>query len=69
MVPLSRGVRLAIGLLNEVLQPQEDKSSWFGLVRFRSPLLTESRFLSFPPATKMFQFAGFASGIPGSTCV
>ena len=32
-----------------------------GLVRFRSPLLTESRLLSFPPATEMFQFAGFAS--------
>ncbi len=32
-----------------------------GLVRIRSPLLTESRLMSFPPATKMFQFAGFAS--------
>ena len=32
-----------------------------GLIRFRSPLLTESRLLSFPPATEMFQFAGFAS--------
>ena len=31
-----------------------------GLIRFRSPLLTESRLMSFPPATKMFQFAGFA---------
>ena len=31
-----------------------------GLVRVRSPLLTESRLMSFPPATKMFQFAGFA---------
>ena len=35
---------------------------WFGLVRFRSPLLTESRFLSFPPGTEMFQFPGFARG-------
>ena len=32
-----------------------------GLVRVRSPLLTESLLLSFPPATEMFQFAGFAS--------
>ncbi len=32
-----------------------------GLVRFRSPLLTESRLMSFPPANEMFQFAGFAS--------
>jgi hypothetical protein len=36
-------------------------SEWFGLFRFRSPLLTESRFLSFPPATEMFQFAGLAT--------
>ena len=32
-----------------------------GLVRFRSPLLAESLLMSFPPATEMFQFAGFAS--------
>ena len=32
-----------------------------GLVRVRSPLLTESRLMSFPKATEMFQFASFAS--------
>ena len=32
-----------------------------GLVRFRSPLLAESRLMSFPPASEMFQFAGCAS--------
>ena len=32
-----------------------------GLVRVRSPLLAESRLMSFPPATEMFQFAGFAT--------
>ena len=32
-----------------------------GLVRVRSPLLTESRLMSFPPVTEMFQLAGFAS--------
>ena len=32
-----------------------------GLVRVRSPLLAESRLMSFPPANEMFQFAGFAS--------
>jgi hypothetical protein len=32
-----------------------------GLVRVRSPLLAESRLMSFPPATEMFQFTGFAS--------
>ena len=31
-----------------------------GLVRVRSPLLTESRLMSFPPGTEMFQFPGFA---------
>ena len=31
-----------------------------GLFRFRSPLLAESLLMSFPPATEMFQFAGFA---------
>src|SRR6266705_1578697 len=29
-----------------------------GLVPVRSPLLGESRLISFPPATEMFQFAG-----------
>jgi hypothetical protein len=30
------------------------------LIRLRSPLLTESRLISFPPGTEMFQFPGFA---------
>ena len=32
-----------------------------GLIPFRSPLLRESRLMSFPPGTEMFQFPGFAS--------
>ena len=36
-------------------------SRHYWLIRFRSPLLTESRLLSFPPGTEMFQFPGFAS--------
>ena len=32
-----------------------------GLVPVRSPLLGESRLMSFPPVTEMFQFTGFAS--------
>ena len=32
----------------------------FGLFPFRSPLLRESRFLSSPPGTEMFQFPGLA---------
>ena len=31
-----------------------------GLVHFRSPLLTESRLISFPGGTEMFQFSPFA---------
>ena len=44
--------------LYKVLQP---RSSRFGLFPFRSPLLRESIFLSFPPVTKMFQFTGLLS--------
>ena len=33
----------------------------FGLLRFRSPLLSESFLLSFPPGIEMFQFPGFPS--------
>ena len=33
----------------------------FGLVPVRSPLLRESRLISVPPGTEMFQFPGFAS--------
>jgi hypothetical protein len=38
----------------------------FGLFRFRSPLLTESRLLSFPLLTEMFQFSRFA---PCTLCI
>ena len=37
-----------------------------GLIRVRSPLLTESRLISFPPGTEMFQFPGFA---PDGLCI
>src|SRR5271165_4412442 len=40
--------------------PRVPKYSRFGLFRFRSPLLSESRFLSFPPGTEMVHFPGFA---------
>ena len=39
--------------------PGRSYSYWF--IRFRSPLLTESLLLSFPPVNEMFQFTGFAS--------
>jgi hypothetical protein len=36
------------------------------LLRVRSPLLAESRLISVPPATEMFQFTGFA---PSALCI
>lgn len=38
----------------------------FGLFRFRSPLLTESRLLSFPPLIRMFWLSGFP--LPDGSC-
>ena len=35
-------------------------STWFALFPVRSPLLGESRLISFPLATEMFHFARFA---------
>ena len=36
------------------------EATGLGYFRFRSPLLTESRFLYFPAVTEMFHFAAFA---------
>ena len=47
--------------MGKALQPRRGKPPRFGLVRFRSPLLTKSIFLSFPPGTEMFQFTGLAN--------
>jgi hypothetical protein len=38
----------------------------FGLFPFRSPLLGESRLISFPPGTEMFQFPGLP---PSCLCI
>ena len=40
--------------------PAAPRRRRFGLLPFRSPLLRESIFLSFPAGTKMFQFPAFA---------
>ena len=40
--------------------PETPKCYGFGLFRFRSPLLSESRFLSFPSGTEMVHFPEFA---------
>ena len=39
----------------------KDRAITNRLLRFRSPLLSESRLMSFPRATEMFQFTRFAS--------
>ena len=43
--------------------PRAPRRPRFGLSPFRSPLLGGSLLFSFPPATGMFRFAGFASPI------
>ena len=52
-----------------VLQPPSSNAcrlalDGFGLVPVRSPLLGESRLISFPPGTEMVQFPGFAHCSP-----
>ena len=47
--------------LTAALQPHMVETTWFGLFPFRSPLLCESRLISFPPGTEMFHFPGSAS--------
>jgi hypothetical protein len=61
VAPRSRGFGWVFSSLCPVLQPHPDESGWFGPVRVRSPLLTESLLLSFPPGTEMFQFPGLAA--------
>ena len=48
------------------LQPRLNESSRFGLIPFRSPLLWESRLISFPSGTEMFHFPEFA---PCNLCI
>jgi hypothetical protein len=57
--PLNSTIKRTCNSYIEVLQPQSE--DWFGLIPFRSPLLRESIFLSFPLVTKMFQFARLLS--------
>ena len=61
--PRSSGLRLHPLALGGVLQhhihPPLREGVRFGLCRFRSPLLTASRLLSFPAGTRMFPFPAF----------
>src|SRR3982751_797067 len=47
-------------VLNAVPLPRRSFLGRFSLLRFRSPLLAESRLLSFPRGTEMFHFSRFA---------
>ena len=57
-------IRLTTGLVTLLLQtlqpPGHRNVSGLGYVRFRSPLLSESRFLYFPSGTEMVHFPEFA---------
>jgi hypothetical protein len=56
--PLARLLRESLWSYNPGLSLRIAR---FGLFRFRSPLLSESRLISFPPGTEMVHFPGFAS--------
>ena len=62
--PLSNGLQLSTGLVTllvQALQPPRYRNiTGLGYVRFRSPLLSESRFLSTPGGTEMVHFPPFA---------
>jgi hypothetical protein len=61
-ITLFRSASQLIQLTNNFVTPQYQsynpkvQALWFGLFRVRSPLLTESIFLSIPVANEMFQF-------------
>ena len=67
MVRLSRPLPLDYKLSKCRPYNPQRRTPGFGLFRFRSPLLTESLLLSFPPGTEMFQVPGFAPGGYGFT--
>ena len=61
MAELSSSLLLpTCGSLMPALQHRSDESLRFRLFPFRSPLLWESRLISFPAGTEMFHFPAFA---------
>lgn len=58
---IATGLSPAVGGLSIPLRSLSWMHGPSGLLPFRSPLLRESRLISFPPGTEMFQFPGFAS--------
>ena len=63
MARLSRRLAYSSSVLNAVPLPRQSFLWRFGLLRFRSPLLAESRLLSFPRGTEMFHFPRFARSV------
>ena len=64
-VQFSKLLPLRKNKIMRVLQPHNPDGLWFGLIRFRSPLLTKSLLFSPPPGTQMFQFPGLPSANGG----
>ena len=60
MARRSRRFRFASSQLCQPYNPGGLATHRFGLIRFRSPLLTESLLLSFPADTEMFHFPALA---------
>jgi hypothetical protein len=60
--PAFQRVHLASGLMTLLMRSYNPAvhARRFGLFRFRSPLLSESRLISLPPGTEMVHFPGFA---------
>ena len=58
---IATGLSPALGGLSIPLRFPSTVCNPSGLLPVRSPLLRESRLISFPPGTEMFQFPGFAS--------
>ncbi len=58
---LSRRLQLASQIPSAGPTTPVPQGDWFGLYRFRSPLLSASRLISLPRGTEMFQFPRFAS--------
>ena len=63
MEPFSKSFTYLLRSHGGVLQPQGQRP-WFGLFRFRSPLLTESHSFSLPLVTEMFHFTRYRVSIP-----
>ncbi len=58
----SQQLHLAVGLVTLLTGSYNPsvQARWFGLFRFRSPLLSESLLISLPPGTEMVHFPGLA---------